>query len=193
MPLRILVILGSTRESRNGDKVARWFLDVAQEHGADAEFELIDLRDWQLPYYDSPLPPAFATPEGRVKEWSDLVASGDGYVFVTPEYNHGYPAVLKTHLDAVYVPWNRKPMGIVSYGAAGGGYRAAEQLRQVAVELQMAAIREQVGLPLVWTLFDDAGRLKTADVVRPYAERFVDDLLWWARALRSAREVSMPM
>ena len=127
MSLRILVILGSTRPGRNGEKVAAY---------------------------------------------------------------HGYPAVLKSHLDAVYAPWNRKPLGIVSYGSAAGGYRAAEQLRQVAVELQMVPVREQVGLPLVWTLFDEEGRLKNADALLPFTRRLIDDVLWWAGALKPAREAS---
>jgi NAD(P)H-dependent FMN reductase len=189
MPTRILVILGSTRPNRNGDKVAAWFMDVAQQR-AEAEFQLVDLADWNLPYYDSPVPPAFAQPEGRVKKWADLVDSADGFVIVTPEYNHGYPAVLKSHLDAIYRPWNRKPVGFVSYGSAGAGYRAVEQLRQVAVELQMVPIREQIGVPLVWTAFDEEGRLKGAETLRPFTDRLLDDLLWWAAVLKPARETA---
>lgn len=184
--MRILVILGSTRPNRNGEKVARWFMEVAAER-REAEFHLVDLRDWNLPYMDSPVPPAFATPEGKVAAWAELVASADGFVIVTPEYNHGYPAVLKTHLDAVYQPWNRKPVGFVSYGSAGGGRIAVEQLRQVAIELQMAPIREQVALPLVWTLFDENGSHRNPEAVRPFAHRLIDDLLWWAAALTTAR------
>ena len=187
MKTRVLVILGSTRPGRNGDKVADWFMEVAEQR-PDAEFELVDLRDWNLPYYDSPVPPAFAQPEGKVKEWADLVDSGNGFVIVTPEYNHGYPAVLKSHLDAIYKPWNRKPVAFVSYGSAGAGYRATEQLRQVAVELQMVPIREQVGIPLVWAAFDDDGKLKDAESRRPFTDRLLDDLLWWAAALKQARE-----
>jgi NAD(P)H-dependent FMN reductase len=191
MPPRILVILGSTRPNRNGEKVAGWFMGVAGARD-DAEYQLVDLRDWDLPYYDSPVPPAFARPEGRVAEWAALVDSADGFVIVTPEYNHGYPAALKSHLDAVYQPWNRKPVAFVSYGAAGAGYRAVEQLRQVAVELQMAPIREQFGIPLVWTAFDEGGALRDGDALRGFAGRLLDDLLWWAVALRRARTAGAP-
>lgn len=188
MKPKILVILGTTRAHRSGDKVAHWFLEVARERSAEADFELVDLADWNLAYYDNPLPPAFAHLDGRTQEWSDLVASADGYVIITPEYNHGYSAVLKNHLDVVYHPWNRKPVGFVSYGGAGGGYRAVEQLREVAVELQMVPIREQVGIPFIWAAFDDNGTLRAAEQLKQFADNLLNDLLWWAQALKTPRE-----
>ncbi len=150
MRQRILVILGSTRQGRAGAAVSRWLMDQLQRRD-QVDFELVDLRDVPLPFFNHPLPPASGQFAPEVKSWAETVGAADGYVIVTPEYNHGYPAVLKNALDHVYREWNRKPVAFVSYGAAGGGYRAAEQLRSVAVELQMVPIREQLAIPFVWT------------------------------------------
>jgi len=182
---KIPVILGSTREGRAGESVSRWLMDQLQRR-ADADFQLIDLRDYPLPFFNHPLPPASGQYAPEAKGWADLVGAGDGYLIVTPEYNHGYPAVLKNALDHVYREWNRKPVAFVSYGAVGGGCRATEQLRSVAVELQMVPIREQLAIPFVWMAFDESGaiRQKGADKA---VERMVDELIWWAAALKQAR------
>ena len=183
---RILVILGSTRQGRQGERVARWLMRRL-ERWPDAEFELVDLRDHPLPFFEHPLPPVSGQYAAEAQQWAEMVASGDGYIIVTPEYNHGYPAVLKNALDHVYREWNRKPVAFVSYGGAAAGYRAAEQLRAVAVELQMAPIREQLGIPLVWTAFDADGELRQPGLDRPMTG-MVEDLLWWTRALKAARD-----
>lgn len=181
----ILVILGSTRQGRQGERVAGWLMRQLERH-PHADFELVDLRDWPLPFFDNPAPPVSGQYAPEARRWAEKVAAGNGYIVVTPEYNHGYPAVLKNALDHVYREWNRKPVAFVSYGAAAGGYRAAEQLRQVAGELQMVPVREQVGIPFAWTAFDEQGDLRQQGVDRAVA-RMVDDLLWWARALKAAR------
>lgn len=182
---RILVILGSTRAGRQGEQVARWLMrQLERQPGAD--FELVDLRDYPLPFFDSPVPPASGHYMPEARRWAEKVASGDGFIILTPEYNHGYPGVLKNALDHVYREWNHKPVAFVSYGAVGGGYRAVEQLREVAVELQMAPIREQVGIPLVWMAFDEAGEMRQPGVDQALA-RMVSDLLWWTHALAAAR------
>jgi NAD(P)H-dependent FMN reductase len=182
MKPRILVILGSTREGRIGDKVARWVMRKLDAR-TELEFELVDLRDYPLPVYDGP---SGDRPKPVVRRWVDKVAAADGYIIVTPEYNHGYPAALKSALDHAYREWNRKPIAFVSYGGHAAGYRSVEQLRQVAVELQLVPIREQVGIQAPWAAFDEDGEL-----TRPGAEealrQMVDDLLWWARALQQAR------
>jgi len=182
MKPRIFVILGSTREGRIGEKVARWLMRQLESR-TEADFELIDLREYPLPIYEGP---SGDGPNPDVRRWADKVAVADGYVVVTPEYNHGYPAALKSALDHAYSEWNRKPVAFVSYGGHAAGYRAVEQLRQVAVELQMVPIREQVGIQAPWAAFDEDGELTrpgAAEAVRP----MVDDLLWWARALKHAR------
>jgi NAD(P)H-dependent FMN reductase len=116
----IQVILGSTRQGRSGEKVARWFMSHAEAR-ADIDVELVDLRDWPLPFFDQQMPPmmgGYSDPEQQ--RWAEQVARADGYVLVTPEYNHGYPAVLKNALDHLFAEWNGKPVGFVGYGGPGG-------------------------------------------------------------------------
>jgi NAD(P)H-dependent FMN reductase len=156
----VQVVLGSTRQGRFGDRVARWFLEATGDRD-DLRLELVDLRDWPLPFLDCPAPPItgrYEDPSQRA--WAAHVARADAYVVITPEYNHGYPAVLKNALDTVYAEWGGKPVGFVGYGGPGGGIRAVEQLRQVVVELDMMPLREQVVLPRVYSAFDEAGRLR---------------------------------
>ncbi len=186
MTPHILVILGSTRQGRNGEAVATWIMEHVSQR-ADATFELVDLKDWSLPFFDSAIPPARGKYEDAILPWVQKVASADGYIFVTPEYNHGYPAVLKNALDHVYEEWGRKPGGIVSYGSHSAGYRAAEQLRQVLVELRIVPIRAQVGVPAVWAAFDEAGHIRDTNLNRSVTA-MLDELLWWTNVLKAARE-----
>ena len=124
---RIGIILGSTRPNRNGEQVAKWVYDVASRRG-DAEFELVDLRDYPLPHLDEPLPPSMGQYHNEhTRQWADKIASFDGFVIVTPEYNHSTSGVLKNAIDYLYAEWNNKAVGFVSYGAVGGA-RAAEHL-----------------------------------------------------------------
>jgi NAD(P)H-dependent FMN reductase len=190
MKPQILVILGSTRQGRTGERVADWLMRRLREQSA-AEFTLVDLRDHPLPLFDNPHPPSFGQYAPEAEGWARLIGSADGYVFVAPEYNHGYPAVLKNALDHVYREWNRKPMAVVSYGGGpAGGFRGAEQLRQVAVELQMVPVREQLAIPVAWMAFDDSGELRQPMADETLA-RMVDDLVWWALALKPAREAQL--
>ncbi len=182
----ILVVLGSTREGRVGEKVARWLMRRLDEQ-PEADFELADLRDYRLPIYEGP---SSDRRDAGVERWADRVAAADGYVIVTPEYNHGYPAALKSALDHAYAEWNRKPVAFVSYGGHAAGYRAVEQLRQVAVELQMVPIREQVGIQAPWTAFDAHGELMQTGATEAVG-RMLDDLLWWTRALKHARATEL--
>lgn len=147
-PLNIQVILGSTRQARFGDKPAHYVLGELQKR-PDVRAELVDLRDWPLPFFDHPVSPMRAkiTEPAIVPKWAAKVGEADGYVIVTPEYNHGYSAVLKNALDWVYAEWTRKPVGFVGYGSTGGA-RAIEQLRQVVVELEMVPLREAIHIPM---------------------------------------------
>jgi NAD(P)H-dependent FMN reductase len=182
----ILVILGSTRQGRHGDMVATWVLGRVREC-PDATFALVDLRELALPLFDAALPPAFGTVAAAALGWAERVDGADGYVFITPEYNHGYPAPLKNAVDHLYREWAHKPAAIVSYGGYGGGYRAAEQLRQVLIELKMVPVREQVGVPAIWAAFDDAGAPR-AHSLGGALDAMVTELLWWTRARILARE-----
>jgi NAD(P)H-dependent FMN reductase len=145
---KIGIILGSTRPGRNGEAVARWVTEIAQRR-TDAEFELVDLADYGLPHLDEAVPPAMGAPyaQPHTREWSSKIASFDGYVFVTPEYNHSTSGALKNAIDFLYSEWNDKAAGFVSYGS-NGGTRAVEHLRLIMGELQVADVRAQVALSL---------------------------------------------
>src|SRR5216117_3050651 len=151
--LRIAIILGSTRPGRNGEAVAKWVHEIAQER-TDAEFELVDLKDFNLPLLDEPMPPIMGQySKPHTKAWAAKISSFDGYVFVTPEYNHGVPGALKNAIDFLFREWTDKAAGFVSYGGAGGA-RAVEQLRLVLAEVHVATVRAQVLLSM-WTDFEN--------------------------------------
>lgn len=185
--VKIFVVIGSTREGRFGDKPAHMvFEELKKVKNIDAE--LIDLRDWPLPLFDEPVSPAFnkgVYKNELARKWADKISEADGYIVVTPEYNHGYSAVLKNAMDYVYKEWNNKAIAFVSYGGSAGGSRAVEQLRLVAVELQMAPIRAGVHIPLYWNQLDENGHLKK-EVIHGLDVLF-DQLLWWTKALKTAR------
>jgi NAD(P)H-dependent FMN reductase len=183
----IQVILGSTRQGRFGGKVANWFMQHAAAY-PDLSAELVDLADWPLPFFDAPVPPAMQEPQdARTVAWADKVSAADGYVLVTPEYNHGYPAVLKNALDHVVRPWRHKPVGFVGYGGPGAGVRAVEQLRQVVVELEMVPLRQQVALQNVYMAFDIDGALTNPTGPDRQAAAVLDELAWWSRSLSHLR------
>ena len=183
---RIGIILGSTRPNRNGEQVAKWVYDIASRR-SDAEFELVDLRDYPLPHLDEPLPPSMGQYQNEhTKQWADKIASFDGFAFVTPEYNHSTSGVLKNAIDYLYAEWNNKAAGFVSYGAVGGA-RAAEHLRLVAGELQMADVRQQVALSLL-TEFENFSVFKPGDYNRAALDTLLDQVVAWSTALAPLRQ-----
>jgi NAD(P)H-dependent FMN reductase len=182
---RIGIILGSTRPNRNGEQVAKWVLELASAR-EDAEFELVDLRDYPLPHLDEPLPPSFGQyANDHTKQWAAKIASFDGFVIVTPEYNHSTSGVLKNAIDFLYAEWNNKAVGFVSYGAAGGA-RAVEHLRLVAGELQLAAVRQQVVLSLI-TEFENFSVFKPGDYNLEAVTTMIDQVVAWSTALAPLR------
>ncbi len=189
---RIGIILGSTRPGRNGEQVAHWVRDIASRRG-DATFELVDLADYPLPHLNEPLPPSLGRYQHEhTKQWAAKVASFDGFVIVTPEYNHGTSGVLKNALDYLYREWNNKAVGFVSYGASAGGARAVEHLRLVAGELQMADVRQQVALSLMRE-FENFSVFKPGDDKLPALNTLLDQVIAWSTALaplRDAREAA---
>ena len=186
---RIGIILGSTRPNRNGEQVARWVHGIAAQRD-DADFELVDLRDYPLPHLDEPLPPSLGQYHNdHTKEWADKIASFDGFVIVAPEYNHGTSGVLKNAIDYLYAEWNNKAVGFVSYGGVGGA-RAAEHLRLVAGELQMADVRQQVALSLL-TEFENFSVFKPGDYNRAALDTLLDQVVAWSSALAPLREPVM--
>ncbi len=195
--IRIAVILGTTRPGRFGEKPAAWIANRLAARG-DVDVALLDLREYPLPFYEELMSPArtgreYRTPE--VARWAQAVDAADGYVIVAGEYNHGYPAVLKNAIDHTFVQWHRKPVAFVGYGNAGGA-RAIEQLRLVAVELEMAPLRHAVHiLPDVMRPAMAAPSPVDPAVfaeLEPRADLLVEDLVWWARALQSARALPQP-
>jgi len=186
---RIGIILGSTRPNRNGEQVAKWVYETATLR-SDADFELVDLRDYPLPHLDEPLPPSMGQYQNdHTKEWSDKIASFDGFVIVTPEYNHSTSGVLKHAIDYLYAEWNNKAVGFVSYGAVGGA-RAAEQLRLISGELQMADVRQQVALSLL-TDFENYSVFKPSAYHVAALNTLLDQVVAWSSALAPLREPAM--
>lgn len=181
--LKIAIIIGSTRPQRVGRDVAEWVYQAARQRD-DAEFELIDLKDINLPLLDEPLPPAMGRySQSHTKQWARIISGFDAFIFVTPEYNHSTSAALKNALDFLYAEWNNKVAGFVSYGSAGGT-RAVEQLRLIVAELQMASVRGQVAL----SLFTDFQNMKTftpADFHLKNLQQMLDQILAWGGALKS--------
>lgn len=190
--VRIGIIIGSTRPGRVGEQVARWVLEQAQQR-TDAEFELVDLVDFALPHLDEALPAAMGQyAQAHTKAWAEKVDSFDGYIFVTPEYNHSTSGALKNAIDFVYAEWNNKAAGFVSYGAVGGA-RAVEHLRLVMGNLMVADVTNQVML----SLFTD---FESMSVFRPDLRHeaelhaMLDQVIAWAGALktlRSAKDASL--
>ena len=182
---KIAIILGSTRPGRNGEAVARWVLEQAKTR-TDAQFELVDLRDHALPLLDEEVPASMGMYSNtHTKEWAATIAAYDGFVLVTPEYNHGTSAVLKNALDYLYAEWNNKAVGFVSYGSAGG-VRAVEHLRLVVGELQMADVRQQVQ----FSLFSDFENFSTFVPGPQHAANAVvmlAQLVAWSGAMATVR------
>jgi NAD(P)H-dependent FMN reductase len=183
----ILIILSSTREQRRGEPIARWLSDIATARG-DLSSELVDLATFELPFMTAAIPPPMSSDarEPAAGGWAATIAGADGYVFVVPEYNHGYPAATKNALDHLFSEWQRKPVAFVSYGGLSGGVRAVEQLRQVTIELEMVPLRRQISVPRIWEAITDGGELREPQ--EPAAQVLLDDLVWWARTLRAGRE-----
>ena len=189
--LKIALIVGSTRPQRFADVPARW---LAQGAAARPELRLdtLDLRDYALPFYKEPVSPLASNgvySDPAAEAWRAKIGEYDGYIATVAEYNHGPTAVLKNAFDSAYYEWNRKPIAFVGYGGAGG-VRAIEQLRGVAVELQMAPVKAEVniameaflGILMQGKTLDDYEHLAKA------RETLFDQLGWWGRALKTARE-----
>ncbi|MCT9929667.1 NAD(P)H-dependent oxidoreductase [Planotetraspora sp. A-T 1434] len=182
---KVAIILGSTRPGRNGEAVAKWVYDLASKRD-DAEYELVDLKDFPLPHLDEPLPPAYGQySHPHTQEWAAKIASFDAYVFVTPEYNHSTSGVLKNAIDYLHAEWNNKAAGFVSYGSVGGA-RAVEHLRLVMAELQVATVRSQVALSL-FTDFENFSVFAPGAHQEDSLKATLDQVVAWGGALKSLR------
>ncbi len=192
--LNIAVIVGSTRDSRFALKPANWILDIAKSRD-DMNVELLDLQDFDLPFFNEVASNAWApTQSENAVKWQEKLAEFDGYIFVTAEYNRSITGALKNALDQAYNEWNRKPMGILSYGSVGGT-RAAEHLRTIAVELQMVPVRSTVAIGgaafmKVSPLGENGPMSEIEDGILGSATGMLDDIVWWGEATKSARAES---
>ncbi|GAA2620766.1 NAD(P)H-dependent oxidoreductase [Actinomadura fulvescens] len=185
-PLRTAIIIGSTREGRFGLTVAGWFTGRAA-HRADLDLDVVDLAETRLPDTLGATDGAGGAEPAAVRALAPRLAAADAFVIVTPEYNHSFPAPLKTAIDWYVDEWRAKPVGFVSYGGTSGGLHAVEQLRPVFAELQAVTIRETVSFHSCWARFDERGRPVDAEGAAAAADGLLDQLTWWARALRAAR------
>ena len=191
----IAIIIASTRKNRFADKPAQWLLAEAATR-SDMSFEIVDLRDFDLPLFDEAGPLAFVpTADPKAQAWRTRMAQFDGYIFVTPEYNYSIPGALKNALDQAYAEWNRKPAAAFGYGGVGAA-RAIEALRAIMPALQMVAIGKAVHLSggeffKVSPLGADGSMDEVAEVLRPSVTAMLDDLSWWANATRAARRADL--
>jgi NAD(P)H-dependent FMN reductase len=189
--VKLTVILGSVRIGRFGQWPAKMIKEVAEKI-SDFEVSFIDLKEENLPNFESAVSPAYITNQDygneKINSFADKIRESDAFIMISPEYNHGYSSAIKNAIDSIYIEWNKKPVGFLSYGSAGGA-RAVEQLREVAVELQMAPIRNGVHIMSPWNLVDENGNLKDGALTEYESsmQNMLDQLLWWANALKIAR------
>jgi NAD(P)H-dependent FMN reductase len=182
---KIAIILGSTKPGRNGEAVAKWAYELAKKR-TDAEFELVDIADYNLPLYDEPYPAMMQQyTKEHTKKWSQKINEFDGYIFVTAEYNHSIPGALKNAIDYLNVEWKNKSAGFISYGSAGGA-RAVEHLRLVAAELHMADVRAQVMLSL-FTDFVNMSEFKPDSRHEAEVDELLNQVISWSNALKTLR------
>lgn len=189
---KIALVVGSTREGRFADKPVAWFSRLAAERD-DLIVEIVDLRDFPMPYFDEPMSPAWGPSKSEAaQKWQAKVAEFDGFIFTAAEYNHGPTGVLKNALDYAYPQWIKKPAGFIGYGGVGGA-RAVEQLRMIAVELQMAPTKTAVHI--VWAdmlpVMQGVKQLEDYDHLNTAARGMLDEFAWWAKALKTAREADV--
>ncbi|MGW3122999.1 NADPH-dependent FMN reductase [Streptomyces sp. NPDC001107] len=183
-PLRIVVISSSVREGRFGPTVANWITSLAKER-EDMQVDLMDLAEHPLPHSLSSGPGEEVAAE--LVKVSPRLAEAEAFIVVTPEYNHSFPASLKTLIDWHNTQWQAKPVGFVSYGGLSGGLRSVEQLRQVFAELHAVTVRDSVSFHNCWGQFDETGALKEPEAATLAAKTLLDQLTWWGKALSEAR------
>ncbi len=183
--IKVAIVIGSTRPGRNGESVAHWVYEIAAKR-SDAEFELVDIKDYNLPLLDEPVPPSMGQySKTHTKVWAAKVDSFDAFVFVTPEYNHAPSAALKNAIDFLYREWNNKAAGFVGYGSAGGT-RAVEQLRLIMAEVQVATVRAQVMLSL-YTDFEKFSTVKPGPHQEAAVNSMLSQVIAWGGAMKTLR------
>ena len=186
---KIAIIISSTRTSRVGEQVASWISQIGAKR-TDVQLETVDLRDYPMPFFDELASNAYVPSQNEVaRRWQKKIAEFDGYVFVTAEYNNSITGVLKNALDYAYPEWNRKAAAYVGYGSVGGA-RAVQHLKDISVELQMAPVRHAVHIQGSEFFPIMNGQKKVSELTHlvPNVEALFDQLAWWTKALKNARE-----
>jgi NAD(P)H-dependent FMN reductase len=188
---RIGIIVGTTRQGRFADTPTNWIAAIAGKRDG-AEFEVVDLRDYPMPFFEEKGSPFYVTPENEVaQKWATKMDSLDGYIFITAEYNHSISGVLKNALDYAYREYNRKPATFIAYGGTGGA-RAVEHLRNILAELQVATLKfpVHIGMNEMLGIMREGRTMADYPYLDETAEKMLDELLWWANALKTAREAA---
>lgn len=184
---KLKIIVASTRPGRQGPAVANWIHDIYKEN-ASFQVELIDLAAVNLPFFDEPKHPRLKQyVHDHTKQWSKMIDEADAFVIVTCEYNFGYPAPLKNALDYLFVEWNYKPVGFVSYGGIAGGTRAVQQLKQVVTAQKMMPITEAVHIPFFTKHIGEDGKFSGDDHLTRSANDMLEELLTWTKPLSELR------
>ena len=187
--LKVAIIIGSTRPGRKAEAVARWVYDIASKR-SDAAFEIVDIKDFNLPLLDEPVPAAMGQySQPHTKAWAAKIGQFDAFVFVTPEYNHGPSAALKNAIDFLHREWNNKAVGFVGYGGNGGA-RSVEILRQVVSNVELADVRAQVGLSL-FTDFENFTTFKPGPHLEPTVTGMLDQVIAWGGSFARRRAISL--
>lgn len=194
--IKIEIIIGSTRQGRFGERPANWLYEELKKRG-DVDVELVDLRDYPLPFFDSPMSPSRMNreyPDPSVKRWGQKIDEADAFIILSPEYNHSYSGVLKNAMDSIFPEWNNKPVAFVGYGTVGGA-RAIEHLRAVAIELRMMPIKKSIHIP--WEMIMKAGEgASNADMFAPlrsgmgvdHLAVLTEELLAIAKTMKAMRQ-----
>lgn len=185
---KIKILTGSVRPGRFNIQPATWIYNIAKSRG-DTDVELVDLQEINLPFLDEPETPSTGRyTKEHTKKWSEKIKAADGFIFVTPEYNHSVSPVLKNAIDYLFFEWHYKPIGFVSYGSLAGGSRAAEHLRLISAEVKMYDLREQILLPNYWDNLSEKGEYQFNDRDEKSANALLDNLIFWAQEMKSARD-----
>jgi NAD(P)H-dependent FMN reductase len=183
----LTVVIASTRPGRSGLPIGRWFAERARRHGG-FDVDVVDLAELNLPLLDEPHHPRLRQyVHQHSKDWSARIDAADAVVFVTAEYNHGYPAALKNAIDYLHHEWADKPVGFVSYGGVSAGTRAVAQLKQVVTALRMYPVPEAVTIPFHTQFLDEHGRVHANETMEQAADAMLDELLRLDAALAPLR------
>jgi len=185
----IKIIVGSNRPGRFGIQPANWLHEVAKQYADKANIEIVDLAEINLPFLDETTPPSMSQDYEKeyTKAWAKIISDSDGFVFVTPEYNHSYSAVLKNAIDYLNPEWLHKPVSFLSYGGTAGGARSVEHLRGVVSQLGMYDLTEHMLLPEYYMNLDDQGQYKFSERHEKNAKLMLEALIFWAEKMKDAR------